>query len=60
VTACRPASSRRPSLDDDPRSPLALRASAPEFPWPDSDEILDDLITQLARIEAIAPRPDRP
>jgi AcrR family transcriptional regulator len=39
---------------------VTLRASTPEFPWPDTDEILNDLITQLARIEATPPEPDRP
>jgi AcrR family transcriptional regulator len=34
---------------------VTLRTRTPEFPWPDTDEILDDLITQLARIEARPP-----
>lgn len=34
---------------------VTLRPSTPEFPWPDTDEILDDLITRLAWIEAIPP-----
>jgi AcrR family transcriptional regulator len=34
---------------------VTLRSSAPEFPWPDTDEILDALITRLAWIEQ-APR----
>lgn len=29
-----------------------LRASAPDFPWPEQDEVLDALITRLAWIEA--------
>ena len=39
---------------------VTLRASTPEFPWPHTDEILDDLITHLARIEATPPEPDGP
>jgi AcrR family transcriptional regulator len=39
---------------------VTLRASTPEFAWPGTDEILDDLITHLGRIEATPPEPDRP
>jgi hypothetical protein len=31
---------------------VTLRASAPDFPWPEHDELLDALITRLAWIEA--------
>jgi AcrR family transcriptional regulator len=34
---------------------VTLRATAPEFPWPDSDEVLESLTTRLAWIEAPQP-----
>jgi AcrR family transcriptional regulator len=34
---------------------VTLRVSSPEFPWPDTDDLLDDLITRVAWIEAAPP-----
>lgn len=34
---------------------VTLRVSNPDFPWPDTDELLDDLIARLAWIEATPP-----
>jgi AcrR family transcriptional regulator len=34
---------------------VTLRATTPKFPWPDTDEVLDTLVTRLAWLEATPP-----